>query len=386
MIIFSYNFLQIIFFPIFLLIALLRIILKKENFTSFTQKVLCNYNFSELKEFDYQIHFSSIGELNSINYLVENLSTQKILLTCSTLSSYNLATKKYQKYKVIFLPLDFKWNINKFLQHIKIKKIIWIDSEIWPNWLIISKRKKIKNILINGRLSDKSFSRWKNFSSFSNSIGSQYSLIFAKSLEDKKKFEIIFNKNVSYFGNLKFHQKINLKNDKKNIICFASIHKEEYEKVLKIIDNLNLNSIEQIIIIPRHVHFSSKLKSMIKGGYSNKISIVEKFGENNTTYENSKLTFMGGSLFNHGGQNPIEPLSKGCFVLSGQFISNFSEIYADLEDLSLAKVFKEKNFEEIGSIINKYIDMKLNNEANIRDYFRLNMKKLSSIIEKVEQC
>ena len=386
MIIFSYNFLQVIFFPIFLIVAFFRIIFKKENFTSFTQKVLCKYNFSELKEFDYLIHFSSIGELNSIDYLLDNLSNKKILLTCSTLSSYNLAKKKYQKYLIIFLPLDFKWSVKKFLNHIKIKKIIWIDSEIWPNWLFISKRKKIKSVLVNGRLSDKSFSRWMSLSSFSKLLGSQYSLIIAKSLEDKKKFEIIFDRNVFYYGNLKFYQKLIFKNEKKNIICFASIHKEEYEKVLKIIDNLNLNSIEQIIIIPRHVHFSSKLKSMIKDGYSNKISIIEKFGKNNSTYENSKLTFMGGSLFNHGGQNPIEPLSKGCFVLSGQFISNFSEIYADLEDLSLAKVFKEKNFEEIGSIINKYIDMNLNNEANIRDYFRLNMKKLSSIIEKVEQC
>ena len=386
MIIFSYNFLQILFFPIFLFIALLRIIFKKENFTSFTQKVLCNYNFSELKEFDYQIHFSSIGELNSINYIVENLSTQKILLTCSTLSSYNLAKKKYQKYKVIFLPLDFKWNINKFLQHIKIKKIIWIDSEIWPNWLIISKRKKIKNILINGRLSDKSFSRWKNFSSFSYSIGSQYSLIFAKSLEDKKKFEIIFNKNVSYFGNLKFHQKINLKNDKKNVICFASIHKEEFENVLQIIEHLKLNIIEKIILIPRHIHFSSKLKSMMKEDYANKIFVLDKFGESDSAYEASKLTFMGGSLFEHGGQNPIEPLSKGCFVLSGQYINNFSEIYADLENLSLAKVFKEKNFEKIGSVINKYIDMKISNETNIKDYFDLNTKQLSSIIDMVEEC
>ena len=386
MIIFSYNFLQVIFFPIFLLIALLRIIFKKENFTSFNQKVLSNYNFSELKDFDYLIHFSSIGELNSIDYLVENLFNKKILLTCSTLSSYNLAKKKYQNYSIIFLPLDFKWNINKFLNHIKIKKIIWIDSEIWPNWLIISKRKKIKSVLVNGRLSDKSFSRWMSLSSFSKLLGSQYSLIIAKSLEDKKKFEIIFDRNVFYYGNLKFYQKLIFKNEKKNIICFASIHKEEYEKVLKIIENLNLNSIDQIIIIPRHIHFSSKLKSMIKGGYSNKISIVEKFGENNTAYENSKLTFMGGSLIKHGGQNPIEPLSKGCFVLSGQFINNFSEIYADLEELSLAKVFKEKNFEEIGSIINNYINMKLNNEANIRDYFRLNMENLSSIIERVEQC
>ena len=112
MIIFSYNFLQIILFPIFFFIAFFRIIFKKENYTSFAQKVLCNYNFSELKEFDYLIHFSSIGELNSIDYLVENLSSKKILLTCSTLSSYNLAKKKYQKYSIIFLPLDFKWNIN----------------------------------------------------------------------------------------------------------------------------------------------------------------------------------------------------------------------------------------------------------------------------------
>ena len=347
---------------------------------------MCNYNFSQFDDFDYLIHFASIGELNSINYLIENLSSKKVLLTCSTLSSYNLAKQKYQNYSVIFLPLDFRWNINKFLHHIKIKKIIWIDSEIWPNWLTISNNKKIKNILVNGRLSNKSFSRWKNFSSFSKLLGSKYSLIFAKGLEDKKKFEIIFDREVLYHGNLKFYQKLNLKNDKKNIICFASIHREEFENVIQIIKNLDLNSIEQIIIIPRHIHFSSKLKSMIKSFYSNKIFIIEKFGENDVAYENSKLTFMGGSLFEHGGQNPIEPLSKGCFVLSGQYVNNFSEIYTDLEDLSLAKVFNEKNNQEIGSAINKYIDMKLDNEANIKDYFNLNIKQLSSIIYKVEEC
>ena len=222
---------------------------------------------------------------------------------------------------------------------------------------------------------------------FLNILEVQYSLIFAKGLEDKKKFEIIFDREVLYHGNLKSYQQLNLKNVKKNIICFASIHKEEYKKVLQIIENLDLNSIEQIIIIPRHIHFSSKLKSMIKDSYSDKIFVLEKFGENNAVYETSKLTFMGGSLFEHGGQNPIEPLSKGCFVLSGQHINNFLEIYTDLEALSLAKVFKEKNNEEIGSSINKYINnIELNNKANIKDYFNLNIKKLSTIIKKVEEC
>ena len=224
------------------------------------------------------------------------------------------------------------------------------------------------------------------FSSFSKLLGRQYSLIFAKGLEDKKKFEIIFDREVFYFGNLKFYQKLKLNNYKKNIICFASIHREEYENVFQIIENLELNSITQIIIIPRHIHFSLKLKSMIKNAHSNKIFILEKFGENDTAYETSKLTFMGGSLFEHGGQNPIEPLSKGCFVLSGQYINNFSEIYADLEDLSLARVFKEKNFKEIASAINKYIDMELNNKTSIKNYFNFNVKQLSLIIEKVEEC
>jgi len=386
MIIFSYNLLQIFFFPIFFLIALIRIIFKKENLQSFNQKVLCNYDFSKIKEFDHIIHFSSIGELNSINYLVENLLTKKIILSCSTLSSYNLAKKKYQNFLVIFLPLDFKWSINKFLNRTKIKKIIWIDSEIWPNWLIISQKKKIKNILINGRLSEKSYSRWKNFSSFAQLLGNQYSLIFAKSLDDKKKFESIFKKNVLYFGNLKFYQKINLINDKKKIICFASIHKEEFEKILEIIQHLNLSSIERIIIIPRHIHLSSKLQSMIKQDHTNKIFILDKFGESESAYESSKLTFMGGSLFEHGGQNPLEPLSKGCFVFSGQYINNFKEIYTELENLSLAKVLNNNNAQEISSKMNKYIDMGIDNHQDIQDFFDLNTKQLRLIIDKVEEC
>jgi len=386
MIFFSYNFLQILFFPIFFLLALFRIVLNKENLKSIKQKVLCNYNFTKLRELDHLIHFSSIGELNSINYLIENLSTKKIILSCSTLSSYNLAKKKYQNFLIIFLPLDFSWNINKFLSRTNIKKIIWIDSEIWPNWLIISKRKKIKNILINGRLSEKSYSRWSNFSSFAQLLGSQYSLIFAKSFDDKIKFENIFKKNVFHFGNLKFYQKLNLINNKKNIICFASIHKEEFEKVLEIIQYLNFSSIEKIIIIPRHVHFSSKLQSMIKQNYVNKIFILDKFGENDSAYESAKLTFMGGSLFEHGGQNPLEPLSKGCFVLSGQYINNFKEIYTELENLSLAKVLNNNNAQEISSKMNKYIDMGIDNHQDIQDFFDLNTKQLRLIIDKVEEC
>ena len=111
MIFFSYNFLQILFFPIFFLLALFRIVLNKENLKSIKQKVLCNYNFTKLRELDHLIHFSSIGELNSINYLIENLSTKKIILSCSTLSSYNLAKKKISEFFHYIFTLRF------FMEH-----------------------------------------------------------------------------------------------------------------------------------------------------------------------------------------------------------------------------------------------------------------------------
>ena len=129
---------QVIFFPIFILIAFYRVLIKKETLNSLLQKLFCLYKFSKTSNYEYLIHFSSIGELNSIDFLIKKLKEEKILLTCSTLSSYSLANNKYERLDIIFLPLDFRWNVVNFLSRVKINKIIWVDSEIWPNWLIQS--------------------------------------------------------------------------------------------------------------------------------------------------------------------------------------------------------------------------------------------------------
>ena len=95
---------------------------------------------------------------------------------------------------------------------------------------------------------------------------------------------------------------------------------------------------------------------------------------------------MGGSLFEHGGQNPLEPLSKVCFVFSVQYINNFKEIYSELERLSMAKVLNGNSAKEISFVMNKYIDMEINNHKEIQDYFNLTIKQLNLIIDKVEEC
>ena len=91
---FKYKCLQLIIYPIIIFFSFIRILLKKETFYSIKQKLFCIYDFEKINNLDVVIHFASIGELNSIKYITDNLLNQKILLTCTTLSSYSLAKKK----------------------------------------------------------------------------------------------------------------------------------------------------------------------------------------------------------------------------------------------------------------------------------------------------
>ncbi len=387
MIIFSYNIILFFTYPIFILLAFCRLLLKKENNLSINHKYFAKFDYKEFEDIETIIHFASIGELNSIHFLLEKLANEKILLTCCTISSYNLSQKKYPHIKIIFLPFDFRWNVKKFISNMNLKKILWIDSEIWPNWLIHSKNSNIKNILVNGRLSKRSYDRWSKIKPFSKFLGQNYELIFAKSVEDKNKLNDIFQRKIYHFGNLKFYLNVEIAKDKykRNNLCFASIHKSEFELIISIIKNLNLDLFDSITIIPRHINFSNELKSMLGFELNFKINVHDKFGESLTIFDKSKLVFMGGSLINHGGQNPLEPLSRGCYVLSGKYIDNFKDQYFELEKLKLANVL-DNNINQISSKIDHLIKLNFDDSKKIIAYFKDNSKYFNSMINMIEKC
>jgi len=386
MLIFSYRILQVIFFPIILFIGLIRIFNKKENYLSYMQKIFSSQNYEQISKSDYLIHFASIGELNSIKYLIDCLDNNKIVLSCSTLSSFEVSKKRYPNLFCIFLPLDFFWNVNIFLSKTNFKKILWIDSEIWPNWLLISNQKNMKNILINGRISDKSFTKWSKYPKLSQIIGEQYNLIFAQSKKDQEKISNIFGRLVYFYGNLKFNIETNIPNTKRKIVCFASIHLAEYDKVLKIIKGLKLNEIHEVVIIPRHIQYFENLNKKIISENLKKITIHNKFGDSMSIFERSKIVFMGGSLIEHGGQNPLEPLSHGCFVLSGSFNNNFEEIYLDLEKLNLCKTMNSDNLDSISNEINSLLKVDFHNSTEIENFISTNRNSLKNITEMIEKC
>ena len=379
-----YNLTHIILFPFFLIFLILRLFNKKENLESFFQKLFCK---GDKNYYGYIIHVASVGELNSINYLIQKIPQEKrILITCSTLSAHKLASKKYKQCSVKYLPYDFYPLVRVFLAKNMTDKFIWIDSEIWPNYLRILKSKKIPTYLINGRISEKSFRRWKMVTKFVKELGSIYKIIYASSLPAKESFEILFQRKIFYSGNLKYYQDLNIVKNIENNLCFASIHLKEFKDILKIIEKIDFNIVEKIFLIPRHPHYAYELnRKLLESNIpKDKVVVFDSMGKNKNIHSISKLSFIGGSLFNHGGQNPLEALSCGSYVLTGPYTHNFSSIYEDLEEKKLCGVFKEIDHTLIAKSISVMMSKKNLLDINeVRILFKKQSEDLNIITNSI---
>ena len=199
-------------------------------------------------------------------------------------------------------------------------------------------------------------------------------------------------KNINELGNIKFIQykknnpnviKINNNN---NMWASMSIHSEEYETIIK--SHFNLRQIGKKIttfIIPRHLHKINDMEKIIKK-YKIKyqkisqnnvvnnfdgIIIIDQYGLADDIFEKVKVIFMGGSLINHGGQNPIEPLNHDCKIITGKYIDNFTEIYKDLMSKELVETITHESeiLEKLIKLFNDTNNLKTNkSKFNFKNY------------------
>ena len=367
----------IIFSPIFFLI---RIVSGKEDPKRFLEK-LCLYSKSKNVNKTIWFHGASIGEITSIIPIVKSLEKNKkidkILLTSSTTSSASVIKKhKFKKTIHVFYPIDTNYLTNKFIKYWKPQVALFIDSEIWPNMIKNLNKNKIPIILLNGRITKKSFLRWKKFPNFSKEIFSKISLAMPQNNETMKYLKNLGVKKVKFAGNLKYFgqsKKIIDKNTKKIfknrlIFCAASTHYSEELFIGKIHKELKLKYNNLItILIPRHTNRSKSIANdleslnlkIITRSSKKKISkntdiyIVDTYGETSKFYGLSNVTFVGGSLVPHGGQNPLEPARMGGYILHGSNIQNFREIYIMLSKLNISS--KINNIINMKKIVTKKI-------------------------------
>ena len=359
-----YNFFLFMLILISPLVILIRIFLGKEDQNRFKEKYGFLAENNKLNETIW-IHGASVGEILSIIPIIrrfeEDNKIQKILITSSTTSSSHILSKfKFKKTIHQFYPFDLNFLTKHFINHWKPKLAIFVDSEIWPNMFYNLHKKNIPLILLNARITKKSYNRWKFFPYFSKKIFEKITLALPQNIESKKYLKLLGTKNIKLVGNLKFFgevQRQNIKNlklkkkfSKRIIFCAASTHRTEELFIGKVHKELK-SEIKNLItiIIPRHINRKKEILDELKNiglnsqlhTSSKKLSkntdiyIVDTYGETAKFYSLSKLTFLGGSLIPHGGQNPLESAREGNYILYGPHIENFKEVYEMLEKLKI---------------------------------------------------
>ena len=384
------------------IIVFIRLLQKKEDPLRFKEK-LGFFSKEKLKGKLIWFHGASVGEILSVIPLIEKLEKDKeikqILITSNTLSSSKILSKlKLKKTVHQFFPIDTNYNTNKFLRYWDPSIAIFIDSEIWPNMITNIKKKSISLMLINARITKKSFKKWKFFSSSAKKIFQNFDMCLSSSLESKNYLKLLGTKKISYIGNLKFTQsektteKLN-DNIKeffltKKIWCASSTHDIEEEICANIHKKLKIKYKNLLtIIIPRHIHRIKKITKEIKEmdlkihlhdskkkiDKETDIYLVNSFGQTQSFFKVCKTVFLGGSIIKHGGQNPLEAAKFGCQILHGPNIWNFKEIY------SLLEAHKVSNKIATSSQLAHKIDRILNSNKNSKN-LQLKIKDLGSKI------
>ncbi len=312
-------------------------------------------------------HGSSVGEILSIIPLIKhyekNKSIDQILITSSTLSSSKVLKKfKFKKTIHQFYPIDHSIFIYFFLKFWRPNIAIFIESEIWPCMFKNINKKKIPLLLLNARITKKTFTKWFKFKNFSKSILKNIKVAYPQNLETKFYLKKLDIKNIKEIGNLKFSEyqenfeqlskKLSLVLKKKKFWIASSTHDSEEifcAKAHLILKKKFKNLIS--IIIPRHIHRVKNISSEIKKlnlnvtfHTSKKINLkdidiylVDTFGETKKFHKIGSSVFLGGSIIERGGQNPLEAARYGAKILHGPNIVNFKDIYKLLKSYNLSK-------------------------------------------------
>ena len=417
---FWYRFFTYLFYPFAPIYLYFRKIRKKEDSISYREK-LSKIEISREEGFLIWFHVASVGEAMSILPLIESCMEEKkinqILLTSITLSSGKILKKRFnQNAKVIhqFLPLDISVWTSKFLEHWKPNLSIFIDSEIWPNLISQISEKKIPLLLINARITKKSFKRWKLIISFAKKIFEKFDLCIVSNKESENFLKILGAKNIKNYGNLKFS---NIKNDlnkkldpdffnkikNRKIWCAASTHpteeilcarshlkiKESYNNILTIIIPRHIDRIEKIQKELSNLNLKIVLYSKLDQiDINTDILLIDTYGEASIFYNISKYVFVGKStiksLIMDSGQNPIEPARLGCKIFHGPNVSNFVEIYEYLRTLGVTKQVNNSNELSI-SLIEEFKENK-GEKSNIKEEIHnYGQNILNNVIEELKK-
>ena len=303
------------------------------------------------------LHGASVGETVSMLPLIAKIRKEypkvHVLVTSGTVTSARIMAGRLPKGVIHqYVPIDIKEYTDKFISHWRPDLALWFESDFWPNLIVSASEAKVPLILVNGRISDRSFAKWQKARSFIAELQGKFVLSLGQTKEDARRLKKLGARNALSVGNIKYAagdlpydaekiadlQKLIAKRES---FVAASTHNDEESRLADIFLSLKPRHPSLLlIIVPRHpkrgeeiaktlrakglcVALRSKGDKIAKG---TDIYIADTIGEMGIFYRLSDIVFMGGSLIPHGGQNFLEPARLKSAIVVGGFMHNFTEM------------------------------------------------------------
>ena len=305
-------------------------------------------------------HGASVGEILALIPLLERLRTRgyNILVTSGTVTSADVAVQRLPEGAIHqFAPFDLPIYIERFLSHWRPDLALFAESDLWPNLIMGAARRSIPLILVNGRVSERSFLRWRKAPATIAALLERFDLCLAQSNEDADRLDQLGAPRVRLTGNLKLDAPAPAADDEKlaalkhavnarPIVVAASTHPGEEADIIEMHRRLRSRFPGLLTILaPRHpergigivdIATVAGLPAAVRSrGFlpdrGTDIYVADTMGELGLLYRLAPIVFMGGSLVRHGGQNPIEAAKLGAAILHGPHVWNFAEIYLALD-------------------------------------------------------
>ena len=306
------------------------------------------------------IHGASVGEVLAAAALIERLRewNLRILLTSGTVTSAAIVAKRFPPDVIHqYVPYDSPRYVTRFLDHWRPSLALFIESDLWPNLILASAARRLPMVLINGRMSQRSFPRWQRMSRAIAALLGRFDVCLAQSELDAERFATLGSRNVVTTGNLKLDvpappadpaklERLMSVTRGRLIVVAASTHPGEEEKLVQAHRTLAGHFPSLLtIIVPRHpgrgeaiagVVAASGLHAALRSREelpiaTTDIYVGDTMGELGLFYRLAPIVFMGGSLVEHGGQNPIEAVKLGASIVHGPHVFNFTDVYEALD-------------------------------------------------------
>lgn len=334
---------------------------------------------SSAKSGSIWIHAVSVGEVLAVSHLVaelkKNVPQRPVFVSTTTATGQTLARQRFGEAQVFFMPLDLGLPVRAYLDLLRPSLLILAETEFWPNLLHLAHNRGARVAIVNARVSDRSFPRYRRFRSLFARVLTNVDLFLSQTEEDARRLREIgaIPERVHVSGNLKFdvraaatsplqeslHQAIQ---DAPVLVCGSTAEGEEqlvleaFQKVLQRFPSAVM------VLAPRHPERFDKVANLIDGqripwtrrstwpaadqaSIAGSVFLLDSVGELSSVYALATVAFVGGSLLpGVGGHNILEPAQHGVPVLVGPHTVNFREIVNIFEQGEGIKIVSAEEF------------------------------------------